>query len=321
MKIGVSSCLLGTPCRYDGLGAKDKFVVNILSEYCEFVPVCPEAAILPTPRDTIRLVKLSTKSEEYKAIIPAQNNKDITDEMNDISQKIVDKLKSENICGFVLKSKSPSCGLERVKVYQKEDSHFHEKNGKGLFAKKLKENFPYLPIEEESRLLDPWLKENFLLQVFAYNDLIKFMKNVKNHNDLIEFHTSYKYLIYAKSQEFYKEMGKIVANHEQLELKTILSKYETEFVKAISIKNSINKTYNVLINIVKYFKKLISKEEQEELLQTCLEYKNEIIPLIAVIKQVNLYVKRFDVTYLRQQKFLNPYPVNLSLRSDIKAYK
>lgn len=319
MKLGVSSCLLGNNCRYDGKGSKDKFVVDILSKYCEFIPYCPEGAIFPTPRDTIRLVE--DDNDGIKACIPAQNNKDVSEALYTISKSMVDDIENQEICGFILKSKSPSCGLERVKVYQNNNSGLCEKKGEGFFAKQLKERFPYLPIEEEGRLQDPWLKENFLLQIYAYNDLHCFLKDVKYFKELVTFHTNYKYLIYAKSQASYKNLGTIVANHEKYPLEDVLVEYKKNFLEAIAQKDSINKTYNILLHILGYFKKFISNEEKEDLLISCDEYKNGIIPLIAVIKLFNIYVKRFDLTYLKTQKFLNPYPSELALRSDIKAYK
>lgn len=316
MKIGVSACLLGNQCRYDGSGSKDNFVVDELSKYFELIGYCPEDPVFGTPRDTIRLVEVDN---EIKVHI-GKNSNDVTEKIVESSKLHANKAKSDELCGFILKSKSPTCGLERVKVYQSKNAPA-EKKGVGVFAKELKEIYPYLPIEEEGRLNDPWLKENFLMQAFAYSDLHKFLKKELQHKQLVEFHTDYKYLIFAKSEKSYKELGKIVANHERKPLEEILEIYKEEFLKAINEKSSINKTYNVLLHIIGYFKKLITKEEKEHLLTACNEYKRSIIPLIAVTKLINLYVTRFDQKYLKTQKFLHPYPKELSLRSDIKAYK
>ena len=316
MKIGVSSCLLGVKCRYDGSTSKDSFIFNDLSNYFEFLGYCPEDPVFGTPRDTIRLVEVD---KEIRVHI-GKSAEDVTDKLRESSSKFAQKAKDDDLCGFILKSKSPTCGLERVKVYQQKEAP-SEKKGVGLFAQELKYECPYLPIEEEGRLNDPWLKENFLMQVFAYADLKKFLKNATSINELVEFHTSYKYLIFAKSQESYKSLGKIVANNDKSSLGDLLKRYEEEFLKAINEKSTINKTYNVILHIVGYFKKLITKEEKEHILNACEEYKNEYIPLIAVTKIINLYVARFDHEYLAKQKFLNPYPKELSLRSDLKAYK
>lgn len=229
-------------------------------------------------------------------------------------------MQKDELCGFILKSKSPTCGLERVKVYQEINAP-SKKNGVGIFAGKIKENFPLLPLEEEGRLNDPWLRENFLMQIFAYRHLFEFLKSKPMFKNLVDFHTSYKYLIYSKSQSLYKELGNIVANHDKKELDEVLELYKVAFLQAISKKGTISKTYNVLLHILGYFKKLITKEEKEEMLETMQEFKEGIIPLIAVIKLLNIYTRRFDISYLQNQKFLNPYPKQLALESTVKAYK
>ncbi|RXJ54453.1 YbgA family protein [Candidatus Marinarcus aquaticus] len=316
MRIGVSACLLGNMCRYDGAHAKDDFVVNQLQNYFEMVPYCPEAIVFGTPRDTIRLVEF----EHQIKVLTNKEQNDVTQVLSDISQSCASQIADENLCGFILKSKSPTCGLERVKVYEP-NSHMCEKKGEGLFAKSIKEKYPYLPLEEEGRLQDDWLKENFLMQVFAYKDVHEFLATSPSFNELVKFHTSYKYLIYAKSHEAYKSMGNIVANHEKKSLEEVLTLYKEHFLKAISMKGSIKNTYNVLLHIYGYFKKVISKDEKEEMLKAIDEYKMQIIPLIAVIKIINLYTQRFDMEYLKTQKFLKPYPSELALRSSLKANK
>ncbi len=318
MKLGVSACLLGTPCRYDGIGASDKFVVSVLQKYFDTVAYCPETIIWGSPREAIRQVL--SEEGELKIMTSTKNPREVTLELENISQECANKIQNDDLCGFILKSSSPTCGLERVKVYKPFNAP-SVKNGIGVFAKKIKEKYPYLPVEEEGRLIDPWLRENFLMQIFAYQHLHEFLKSTPTFNDLVIFHTSYKYLIYSKSQKSYTTLGQIVANKNKNQLNEVLEEYKEEFLKAISLKGNVNKTYNVLLHIFGYFKKLITKEEKEEILEALNEYKEKIIPLIAVMKIINLYVKRFDVQYLKVQKFLNPYPKELALRSDIKAYK
>ncbi len=316
MKLGISSCLIGNLCRYDGAHSKDAFVYNILQKYFEIVPYCPEDMIFGSPRETIRLVR---NGDDIK-VTTSDGSKDVTKQLDDISVFCAQKIAKDDICGFILKSKSPTCGMERVKVYQEKNAP-SIKEGVGLFAKRIKEFYPYLAVEEEGRLNDPWLKENFLMQVFAYKDLHEFLKNKPTKGELVEFHSSYKYLIYAKSQKFYKELGNIVANHEKKHLEEILDEYREIFLKAISEKSSIKKTFNVLLHIFGYFKKHILKEEKELLLLTMDEYKDGIVPLITIVKMFNIFINRYDIEYLKKQKFLNPYPQELALRSDLKAFK
>lgn len=318
MKLGISSCLMGNLVRYDGAHSKDAFVFNILKEYFELIPYCPETVIFGTPRDTIRLVRGVDDEIRVKT---SYEKKDVTNKLYEISDKIAKDLINDELCGFVLKSKSPTCGMERVKVYQEINAP-SKKEGEGLFAKRIKELYPYLPLEEEGRLNDPWLKENFLMQVFAYSNMKEFIKNEnKKFKDLVEFHTTYKYLIYSKSQDYYHELGSIVANHDKRELELVLNDYQEIFFKAISEKSTIKKTYNVLMHIFGYFKKYISKEEKELLLSSMEEYKDGIVPLITIVKMFNIYINRYDIDYLKKQKFMNPYPKELALRSDLKAFK
>lgn len=316
MKLGISACLHGSLVRYDGTHCKDKFILNTLGKYFDFETYCPEAPIFGVPRDTIRLVEVDDKirvQNTYKKF-------DVTDELNESCEEFASKIEKDFLCGFILKSGSPTCGLERVKVYKQINAPT-EKKGVGVFAAKIKEKYPYLPVEEDGRLNDAWLRENFLMQVFAYKDLFEFLSSNPKIGDLVEFHSQYKYLIYAKSQTSYKILGSIVANHEKKHIKDILEDYKLAFLKAINEKGSIKKTYNVLLHIMGYFKKLISSEEKQEILEYINDYKSKLIPLIAVINILHLYAKRFSQDYLLKQKFLNPYPKELALRSDIKAFK
>ena len=276
MKLGISSCLLGTMCRYDGGHAEDRFVVDKLSVYFEFIPFCPEEMIFTTPRETIRLIK----KEETLRVKTSNTDFDVTSKVINISEKLVNQIKKDELCGFIFKSKSPTCGMERVKVYDEDRKGHIENTGVGIFAGKIKEKFPLLPMEEEGRLCDPWLKENFLMQIFSYKNIFEFLKLKVSFKDLISFHTSYKYLIYAKSHNAYKFLGNIVANHDKKDLPVVLDEYKSYFLKTISKKGTISNTYNVLLHMFGYFKKLITREEKVEILETIDEFKQEIIPLI-----------------------------------------
>ncbi|TLP37506.1 YbgA family protein [Arcobacter arenosus] len=316
MKIGISTCLLGIQCRYDGQHSKDKFVYDELSKHFEFRSFCPEGQIYPTPREAIRQVRINGE-----LIIRTTNTKkDVTKEIVDVSKSLVDSISEDELCGYILKSKSPTCGMARVKIYPDGEGQ-SENVGVGVFAKELMEKFPLLPIEEEGRLSDPWLKENFLMQVFAYKDIFEFMKTQPTFGELVDFHTSYKYLIYSKSHKSYKELGQIVANHEKKTLEEVLALYKQRFLEAIALKGRTSNTYNVLMHIFGYFKKYITKDEKEEILTSLEEFKQHIIPLVAVIKIIKIYVKRFNIEYLERQKFLTPYPKEMALRSKVEAFK
>lgn len=318
MKLGISSCLLGTMCRYDGTHSKDKFILNELGKYFDFESFCPERLAFPTPREAIRQVKI----DDNEILIKTTNtNQDVTILVDEVSTMLVSQIGESELCGFIFKSKSPTCGVERVKVYSNKKDAQSEHNGIGVFADKLKKRFPYLPVEEEGRLNDAWLRENFLIQVFSYKELFHFLNSNPTYKDLVEFHTSYKYLIYSKSHSYYKNLGNIVANRDKKSLETILDEYKIAFLEAISKKGTIKNTYNILLHIYGYFKKIVSKEERDEILETMEEFKKGIIPLITVIKIIKLYINKFNIEYLKTQVFLSPYPKELALRSKIEAYK
>ncbi len=317
MKLGISSCLLGTMCRYDGGHSKDNFIVDQLGQYFEFIPFCPEREIFPTPREAIRQVLVDGDVK----IKTSNTSIDVSNKIKNISKELLNQIQEEELCGYISKSKSPTCGMERVKIYPDKKNGQGKNIGVGLFTSELKNRFPLLPLEEEGRLHDPWLRENFLMQIFAYKTMFNFLKTNPTTGKLVKFHTSYKYLIYSKSQTSYKKLGNIVANHERKDVNFVLQEYKRNFLKTIYEKGTISNTYNVLQHILGYFKKLISKEEKKYILEAFDEFKEKIIPLIAVIKILNIYTNRFDLEYLKSQKFLNPYPKELSLRSTTKAYK
>lgn len=316
MKLGVSACLLGENCRYNGEHARDKFITNTLADYFTYVPFCPEDIAFGSPRDAIRLVD----DGEKISVLTSNESKDLTLPLLEASDYDAKRAGKLALCGFILKSRSPTCGLERVKLYSK-SAPYGEKKAVGLFAQKLLEYYPYLPIEEEGRLQDPWLRENFLLQVFAYDDVQQFVKSSPTIRDLVQFHTNYKYLIYAKSHDAYKTLGNIVANHAKQPFDTVLKNYHDTFLASIALKSKRSNHYNALIHMYGYFKNMVSAEEKEEILEALEEFKSGILPLIAVIKMLRLYIHKFDVTYLKSQKFLEPYPKALGLRSEIGAFK
>ena len=222
MKLGISSCLLGTNCRYDGGHSRDRFITDMLADYFEFVPYCPEKMVFTTPREAIRLVKID---DEIK-VRTSTGNIDVTKKLVDISKELANNIQKDDLCGFILKSKSPTCGMERVKVYPSQIKGMSEKNGVGIFAQEIKDKYPLLPLEEDGRLEDAWLRENFLMQIFSYKNIFEFLKTNPSAKELVEFHTSYKYMVYAKSHQSYKELGRIVANHDKRDIKIVLEDYK-----------------------------------------------------------------------------------------------
>lgn len=313
MKLAVSACLLGENKRYDGTNKKDKFIVNELAQFSEFVAFCPEHVAFNTPRETIQLQKDGNETKVFTVFSKTDVTKELDVAINEEAKKL-----ETDICGIVLKAKSPSCGFGSTKVYI---NGMPEGKHDGLFAKLCKEKYGYLPIEEEARLNDAWLRENFIMQVFAYDAMKTFAKTITKFKELVEFHTSYKYLLHAKSEDEYRELGRIVANHDKKSLQEVIKEYEELFIKTIAYKSSIKKTANVLEHMLGFFKTDLISEEKHHIKSLISQYKDKIIPLITVIEMFKLLATKYHKEFLLVQKFLDPYPAQLALRSDVKAGK
>lgn len=314
MKIAVSGCLLGEKIRFDAGHKRDDFIVDELGKYAEYISFCPEHIAFGSPRPSIRMVK----DEEHLKILSNKTGEDLSDVLLQTSQDELQRIKKKNIRGIIFKSKSPTCGMSSSKVYL--PNGFAEGKDDGVFASLCKKEFGYLPMEEEGRLCDAWLRENFVMQLFAY-DAFEDFKQDATMKDLVDFHQSYKFLLQSKDAKIYRELGYIVGNHEKKSFEETLQAYEMLFKSAISKKSSIGKTRNVLEHMAGFLKKFLNKEEKQMLHEQIDDCVAKIIPLIVPLSTLKLYATKYAVTYLLGQKFLNPYPKELALRSDIKSVK
>jgi uncharacterized protein YbgA (DUF1722 family)/uncharacterized protein YbbK (DUF523 family) len=313
--IAVSGCLLGENVRYDGGHKRDDFVLNGLGKYVEFLSFCPENLAFGTPRPSIRIVK---KKEEYK-VVSNKNDTDLTESLSFASQKEVARLKQQDIGGIIFKARSPSCALGSVKTYL--PNGFSEGKTDGVFAKICEETFEFLPMEEEGRLQDAWLRENFVMQLFAYDAAQKFAQEASGISDIVMFHRKNKFLLFAKDEKLYRELGNIAANRENRGFETILKEYIALFLRTIAKKSSIKKNRNVLEHMAGFVKRELTQVEKETLHEQIAEYANKIVPLIVPLGTLGLYAKKYNVAYLLEQTFLHPYPKELALRSSIESAK
>lgn len=313
MKIAVSACLLGHKLRYDGGHKHEHFITDELGQFADFIPFCPEHLAFGTPRPSIRLVHQN--HELY-----AQSNKegtDLTQPLFTACEEELTTISNEPLCGIIFKSKSPSCGMKSAKVYL--ENGYCEGKENGLFASMCLEHYPLLPMEEEGRLQDPWLRENFIMQLFAYDRYEQLKASQPNIADLVRFHSVHKFMLQSKDEKLYRELGNIVANRDNLPFETLLSRYELGFKTAISRKSSIKKTRNVLEHLAGFFKNDLTKSEKTVLHTQIDDFSDKIIPLIVPLSTIALYAHKYDTTYLLEQIFLNPYPKTLALRSHIDA--
>jgi uncharacterized protein YbbK (DUF523 family)/uncharacterized protein YbgA (DUF1722 family) len=312
IRIGISACLLGQNVRYDGGHKRDRYVTDTLGEYFEWVSVCPEVEIgLGTPRPIIRL---EDHAGDIRLTMPS-TGRDLTRDMNEYAKKRVRALRRLQLSGYLLKSKSPSCGMERVKVYRGRGGP--SKQGRGVFATRLMEAFPDLPVEEEGRLCDPVLRENWIERVFAYHNLAGLWGSRWKIGDLVRFHTRYKFLLLAHSPKAYASLGRLVGGSKSASRRELRSRYTLAFMEGLANIATRRKHVNVLDHILGFFKRDLDKPARDELLMHIRDYGRGHVPLVVPLTLVSHYVRLLDVEYLRDQVYLNPHPKELALRTGV----
>ena len=310
IKIGISSCLLGNAVRYDGGHKRDRFLTDTLGRYVDFVPVCPEVEIgLGIPREAMRLVG----ELAHPRLLTIRSRIDLTERMVVWAQERVKELEKENLCGFIFKSDSPSSGLERVKVY--DPNGVPVKKGVGLFARVFIDHFPLLPVEDEGRLHDPLLRENFIESIFVWKRWREINEQNRSKGGLVDFHSRHKLLIMAHSPKYYQALGQWVAQGKGVSLDDLLLQYQELLSSALRQKPTNKKNANVLQHILGYFKKDLSADEKQEALEVIENYALGLVPLIVPVTLLNHYVRKYHQPYLRDQYYLNPHPLELQLRN------
>lgn len=312
IRIGASACLLGQNVRFDGGHKHDRFLTDTLGQYVDFVPVCPEAECgLGVPRESMRLVG----DIESPRLITVRTHVDHTDLMLNWAGKRVTELEKEDLCGFIFKSDSPSSGMDRVKVHN--EKGMPEKKGVGLFAHAFMKHFPLIPVEEEGRLHDPKLRENFIESLFTLKRWRELLKGKPGLGDLVDFHTRNKLLVLSHSEKHYRLMGKLVAAGKTMPAGSLYGQYEALLLEALKLKTSVKKNANVLYHLMGYFKKDLSEDEKQELLEILDQYRSGNIPLIVPVTLINHYVRKYKQPYLAKQTYLNPHPLDLKLRNHV----
>jgi len=311
IRIGVSSCLLGAKVRFDGGHKKDDFLVNTFGAWVEWVPVCPEVEVgMGTPRESVRLVR---EGDEVRMVAP-RSDRDWTGQMRAYAGRRVAELEATELAGYVLKKDSPSCGMERVKVY---GAGMPTKSGRGLFAEALLARFPNLPVEEEGRLCDPRLRDNFVERVFAYHRVRTFFAGRWTVGGLVAFHTAHKLQLLAHAPRSYQTLGRLVAGAAQLQRAEVRQSYENEFMEGLKAIATTRRNTNVLQHILGYFKKLLDDASRRELLVLIEDYAAGLVPLVVPITLIRHYVRLHEVSYLAGQVYLEPHPRELMLRNHV----
>src|SRR5687767_609109 len=293
-RIGISACLLGDQVRFDGGHKRDPFLTEVLSPHVHWFRVCPEVEVgMGTPRETLRLLRTADAGVR---MVTTRTGIDHTSAMVAWSEQRLSQLVREDLSGYVLKRDSPSCGMERVKVFG--DSGMAERNGRGIFAAALLQRFPQLPVEEEGRLSDPRLRENFIERVFAYRRLRRFFAGRWSVGGLVQFHTAHKMALLSHSTTRYRELGQLVAGAAAMPRARLRAEYESRFMKTMSLIATARRHTNVLTHMAGHLKKLLDAASKPELMACIDEYRRELVPLVVPLTLLRHHVRTHQVGYL-----------------------
>lgn len=310
--VGISTCLLGENVRYDGGHKLDRYLKETLGRYVDYVPVCPEVECgLGVPREAIRLVEIDSAIR----LMTQKTGIDVTGQMSRWAARRLDELSGLPLCGYIFKSKSPSSGLYRIKVYPSGGGV--KNNGTGLFAGMFVNRFPLLPVEEEGRLNDPQLRENFIERLFVMQRWHQLTADKKTVSRLMDFHAAHKYLLMTHCQQTLKRLGALVAEGKKHPVGRLYDLYFEALMPALAKIATPRKSTNVLLHIMGYFKKELASDEKAELKEVIDRYHNGQVPLVVPLTLINHYVRKHRPEYLQNQIYLNPHPLELMLRNHV----
>jgi uncharacterized protein YbgA (DUF1722 family)/uncharacterized protein YbbK (DUF523 family) len=310
IRIGISACLTGQNVRYDGGHQHDRYITDTLGRWFAWVPVCPEVEYgLPVPREAMRLVG----DPADPRLVTIKSRIDHTEGMKAWAADRLDQLAHEGLCGFLFKSRSPSSGMAAVKVYPEQGPAV--KKGVGIFAGAFMKRFPLLPVEEDGRLNDPVLRENFIERVFVYRRWRELETKNGGVKDLVDFHARHKLLILSHSPKHLTDLGRIVANPQKRKPRELREAYFTTLMEALRLTATAAKQTNVLQHMAGYFKNRLSPDEKAELAELIEQYRLGLLPLIVPVTLISHYVRLYDEPYLKNQLYLHPHPSELMLRN------
>lgn len=312
IRLGISRCLLGDEVRYDGGHKRDRFVTDVLGRYVEWVPVCPEVeAGFGTPREAMRLVG----EADAPRLLTIRTERDLTKPLVQFTARKLDVFDGTDLSGFIFKKDSPSCGIDRVRLFNRHG--MPSRKGVGLFARAFMERFPLIPVEDEGRLCDPVIRDNFIERVFCYHRWLELARGPVTRKDVVTFHTVHKYLLLAHSRSHYQELGRLVAQADRYKPKELMARYGALFMAALAVTATRRKHVNVLQHVVGHMKERLKPSERTELDELLEDYRRGHVPLVVPITLVKHYVRRYHVDYVRDQVYLNPHPKEMKLRNVI----
>jgi uncharacterized protein YbgA (DUF1722 family)/uncharacterized protein YbbK (DUF523 family) len=309
-RLGISACLLGDPVRYNGGHKESRLCSHSLANHVDFVPLCPEVAIgLGIPREPIRLVG---EPAAPRAMGGPQRKQDHTEALAEFGEIMAGQL--ADISGYIFMQKSPSCGLERVRVHQA-DGHAINGGSRGIFASAFCARHPDLPVEEDGRLHDPVLRENFLTRVYAHAQWQALCREGLTYKAIIAFHSRYKYQLMAHDPLQYKALGRLLGSLGEYPAQEIGPRYFSALMAALKKCATRGTHSNVLQHLSGYLKAHLSRAEKAELQRLIEQYRTGVIPLVVPITLLKHHFNGHPDRYIARQAYLQPHPEELSLRN------
>ena len=313
--VGISRCLLGEEVRFDGGHKQDRFLTDVLGRHVQWVPVCPEVeAGFGTPREAMRLVG----DAERPRLITIMTERNMTIPLLQFSKRKLEMLEQVNLSGYIFKKDSPSCGIDRVKLYGGSNGHgMPSRAGVGLFARAFIDRFPLVPVEDEGRLCDSAIRDNFIERVFCCHRWHVLMHGSLTHGAIVAFHTAHKYLLMAHSRPGYQSLGRLVAEGHRYTPRRLAALYGRLFMSTLAVRATRPKHVDVLQHLIGHLKKQVTPNERAELDEVVRDYHQGLVPLIVPITLIKHYVSRYEIGYIQNQVYLNPHPKELMLRNHV----
>jgi uncharacterized protein YbgA (DUF1722 family)/uncharacterized protein YbbK (DUF523 family) len=312
-RLGISTCLLGENVRYDGQHKRSRYLVETLGPFVEWVPVCPEVECgLPVPRESMHL----RREGESLRLLATRSGTDHTPRMQAFLAEKIPALAAADLCGFVFKKSSPSSALHDAKYFAADG--MPKWRGPGLFAKAFVEAFPLLPVEDEGRLNDAGIRENFLERLFVLHRWRRRLERPGAEvSDLVAFHAAHKLTLMAHSPERLRRLGRLAANREGTPFAELRAVYLEELMGALRCQATVAGNVNVLQHVMGYFKKDLDAADKREVLERIEQYRRRLIPLVVPVTLLSYFVRKYDKEYLRGQWYLEPFPAELMLRNHV----
>jgi uncharacterized protein YbgA (DUF1722 family)/uncharacterized protein YbbK (DUF523 family) len=310
IKVGISSCLLGHEVRFDGGHKRHSYIESTLGRYFDFIPFCPEVSIgMSIPREPIRL---EIEDDTIRCVGVNNPEQDFTQQLKTSADQ--QKHWQQDLCGYILKKDSPSCGMERVKLYK---NNMPERKGQGIYAAQMMQNFPQLPVEEEGRLGDARLRENFIQRVYILARWKNMLSEGLTAKSLTQFHAQHKLIIMSHNQNNVRSLGRLLADLNKDDLETIANQYISELMCSLKVIATPGNHVNVLQHIQGYLKKELDTDDKQELSESIARYGKGELPLIVPITLLKHHFRKCPDPYIDNSYYINPHPQELSLLNSI----